>query len=185
MVFDNRNNGTQGLIPDFGNYNSLIDTRNPLDLSPDLFGGKQNVGGSINSFSKHMDNLGQGASGKIFSGGSRLGQISGAQPGGARPGFLSRVNQGYKDIVGTPKKPGFGRDAFGVAAGGAQAFLAMKQYGLIKKGLKFQKESFNKQFAANRQTTNAAIRGRAAEMFAATNGGSRTVEQALKEDGIA
>ena len=44
----------------------------------------------------------------------------------------------------------------------ANLYMGMKQYGLAKDQLNFQKDSFNKQYAANQQLTNSRLEDRQA-----------------------
>lgn len=90
------------------------------------------------------------------------------------------VGGGWNPLSGGSGAPvgsgGFDRDfwfgnrnqmgAAGFALGGAQAlgslFMGMKQYNQAKEQLAFQKESFNKQYAANQSLTNSRLEDRQA-----------------------
>lgn len=55
---------------------------------------------------------------------------------------------------------GWGSAALGVAQGLGNAYMGMQQYGLAKKALAQSKEQFERNYAAQRQTTNASLEDR-------------------------
>lgn len=62
----------------------------------------------------------------------------------------------------TRDQQGYGSFALQGASALANLYLGMKQYGLAKDQLAFQKDSFNKQFDANRSLTNSRLEDRQA-----------------------
>ena len=55
---------------------------------------------------------------------------------------------------------GWGGSAIGLATGAMNAYLGMKNLGIMEDSLKFQKNAFSKQFENQRITTNTALRDR-------------------------
>jgi hypothetical protein len=62
----------------------------------------------------------------------------------------------------TRDQQGWGGLALQGASSLANLYMGMKQYGLAKDQLNFQKDSFNKQYAANQQLTNSRLEDRQA-----------------------
>lgn len=67
---------------------------------------------------------------------------------------------GHIDPVTKQKVDGWGSLALGTVSGLGSAFMGMKQYGLMKDQFKFQKDSFNKNFAAQRGLINSELEDR-------------------------
>jgi hypothetical protein len=82
------------------------------------------------------------------------------------------------------KTQGWGGTAIGVAQGLGNAFLGMKQYGLAKDQLAFGKEQFNKNYAAQQKTTNAAFEDRQRARVASNPGAYQSVGDYMKQNGI-
>lgn len=105
-----------------------------------------------------------------------------AQPGGSNwfkdSGFLSQ-----KNADGTMSQ-GWG----GLALGGAQAlgslFMGMQQYNLAKDTLAANKDQFEKNFAAQKTTTNAALEDRQRARVAANPGAYQSVGEYMNRNGV-
>ena len=78
-------------------------------------------------------------------------------------GFL-----GSTDEAGI-KTDGWGGLALGAAQGLGSAYMGLKQYGLAKDQLAFQKSAYNKNYAAQRQSTNTDLADRQAARVAANS----------------
>lgn len=78
------------------------------------------------------------------------------------PGPGNGAGNWWDGALGTRDKQGWG----GLALGGAQAlgslYMGMKQYQQAKDQLAFQKDAFNKQYAANQSLTNSRLEDRQA-----------------------
>ena len=90
----------------------------------------------------------------------------------ARPGQLDLTqftdspegNGGFMDnMLG---EDGWGNLALSGVSAGLQGFMGMKQLGLAKDQLDFQKQSFNKNYGAQKQTTNTQLRDRQRRRYA-------------------
>ena len=77
------------------------------------------------------------------------------QAGNSSPGFWS-----MDSFMGNNDSPGWGQMALGAASGLMNGFMSMKQYGLAKDTLSAQREAFEKNYAAQRQTTNTQLEDR-------------------------
>ena len=66
----------------------------------------------------------------------------------------------FRGMVGTSEQPGWGGLGLRAASGIASTFMGMKQYGLAKNRLAAQKEQFERNYAAQRTTTNAQLEDR-------------------------
>ena len=90
----------------------------------------------------------------------------------------------FDGFLGTRDKQGWG----GLAIGGAQAlgglYLGMQQYGLAKDQLAFQKESFNKQYDANRTLTNSRLEDRQKARVASNPGAYESVGDYMAKWGV-
>jgi hypothetical protein len=75
--------------------------------------------------------------------------------------------------------------AAGLALGAGNLFMGFKQYGLAKKQLKFARNSFNKNYAANRQITNANLRDRQAARVASNSGAYQSVGDYMNQNQVA
>jgi hypothetical protein len=69
-------------------------------------------------------------------------------------GFL-----GYKDVQGNQFQ-GWGMPVINTAFGLGNLYLALKNYGIAEDSLKFQKDAFNKNYAAQRNIINSSLEDR-------------------------
>lgn len=69
---------------------------------------------------------------------------------------------GSVPFFNTRDQQGYGSFALQGASALANLYMGMKQYGLAKDQLSFQKDSFNKQYAANQSLTNSRLEDRQA-----------------------
>lgn len=89
----------------------------------------------------------------------------------------------FGGAVGTREQPGWGGLALGGASALGNLFLGMKQYGLAKDSLNFQKESFNKNWDAQAKLTNSQLADRQA-VRAGGSPGHASVEDYMKRYGV-
>ena len=82
------------------------------------------------------------------------------------------------------KTEGWGGMALGGASALANLFMGMQQYGLAKDQLAFSKEAFNKNFEAQRNSTNSALADRQAARVASNPGGYESVGDYMKKYGV-
>lgn len=80
---------------------------------------------------------------------------SGLQQGLQRSGVIGSIDPTTK-----LKTDGWGSLALGTLSGLGSAYMGMKQYGLMKDQFKFQKDSFNKNYAAQRNLINSELEDR-------------------------
>lgn len=80
---------------------------------------------------------------------------------------------------------GWGTAALGIGQGLASAWLGFQQYGLAKDTLKTNKEQFNKNYAAQKQTTNASLEDRQRARVASNPGAYQSVGTYMNQNGIA
>lgn len=108
--------------------------------------------------------------------------IGGQAPGG----MFSGIGQWMKDsgFLGTRDQQGWGGLALGGASSLANMYMGMKQYGLAKDQLAFQKESFNKQYDANRTLTNSRLEDRQRARVASNAGAYQSVGDYMNEKGV-
>lgn len=103
----------------------------------------------------------------------------------ARPDFWSMDGfLGGKNADGTSSN-GWGGAAFGLMQGLGSAYMGMKQYGLMKDQLQFSKDAFNKNFAAQAQTTNTALEDRQRARVASNPGAYQSVGDYMGQNRIA
>lgn len=97
---------------------------------------------------------------------------AGNAPGGGWNWFSTRDQQGV----------------LGPALQGAQTlaglYMGMKQYGLAKDQLNFQKDSFNKQYAANQTLTNSRLEDRQKARVASNAGAYQSVGDYMNQNGV-
>lgn len=117
---------------------------------------------------------------------------------GLQDNGLSLATPNLTGGMGTGDGPGGGgwnwlntRDQQGVlgpalAGAGALAnlFMGMKQYGLAKDQLAFQKDSFNKQYDANRTLTNSRLEDRQAARVASNPGAYQSVGDYMNQNKV-
>lgn len=91
---------------------------------------------------------------------------------------------GYKKADGTAVN-GFGGLALGAASGLGNLWMGMKNYGLAKDQLAFQKDAYAKNYAAQKQTTNASLEDRQRARVAANPAAYVSVSDYMAKNGIA
>lgn len=91
---------------------------------------------------------------------------------------------GGKNVDGSVN-PNYGGMALGVAQGLGSMFMGMKQYGLAKDQLKQGKEQFNKNYAAQRTTTNSALEDRQRARVASNGSAYESVGDYMNKNRIA
>lgn len=79
---------------------------------------------------------------------------------------------------------GYGQAGLGLLQGVGSMYMGMKQYGLAKDQLAFGKEQFNKNYAAQRTTTNTALEDRQAARVAANPGAYQSVGDYMNKNRI-
>ena len=108
----------------------------------------------------------------------------------ARPGQLDLTqftdspegNGGFMDnMLG---EDGWGNLALRGVSAGLQGFMGMKQLGLAKDQLDFQKQSFNKNYGAQKQTTNTQLRDRQRRRYAEQPDSYVSPDEYMKQNGI-
>lgn len=82
------------------------------------------------------------------------------------------------------KTQGIGGLALGTASGLMSAYMGMKQYGLAKQTLAHNKDQFNKNYAAQKQTTNASLEDRQRARVASNDNAYVSVGDYMKKNGI-
>ena len=97
---------------------------------------------------------------------------------------LSKWLGGSTDVNGV-KTNGAGGSILGIAQGLGNAYMGMQQFGLAKKALKQGKEQFEKNYAAQRQTTNASLEDRQRARVASNAGAYESVGSYMQKNGIA
>ena len=80
---------------------------------------------------------------------------------------------------------GWGEAGLGIASGLASAWMGMQQYGLAKDTLQANKDQFNKNYAAQKQTTNASLEDRQRARVASNPGAYQSVGTYMQQNGIA
>jgi hypothetical protein len=113
--------------------------------------------------------------------------IGGTAPGG----MFSRMGQWMKDsgFLGSRNTDGtFNQGWGGLALGGAQAlgslYMGMKQYGLAKDTLATNKAQFERNFDAQRRTTNAALEDRQRARVASNPGAYQSVGDYMNQNEV-
>jgi hypothetical protein len=105
----------------------------------------------------------------------------------ATPNFMQGM-VGYTDTNTGVKTNGWGGAALGLLQGLGSAYMGMKQYGMAKDQLAFSKDSFAKNYAAQRSMTNASLRDRQTARVASRQGASnpyQSVGDYMAQNGIA
>lgn len=110
----------------------------------------------------------------------------------ASPGLWDKFTQGFKDsgFLGSfdkttgVKTDGWGMPAMQAAQGLANAYMGMKQYGLFKDQLNFQKESFAKNYAAQQATLNTQLEDRQRARVASNAGAYQSVGEYMNTNRI-
>ena len=102
----------------------------------------------------------------------------------ARPDFWSWDGfTGGTNTDGT-KSNGWGGAALGLLQGLGSAYMGMQQYGLAKDQLQFSKDSFNKNYAAQKSMTNATMEDRQRARVASNPGAYQSVGDYMAQNGI-
>ena len=90
----------------------------------------------------------------------------------------------FKGMIGTKDAPGWGGLALGGANSLLQGYLGMRQYALAKKQLAEGQRQFNLNYAAQRKTTNTALRDRQIARVASGNSAYESVNSYMNKNGI-
>lgn len=138
------------LAPDTSGYGALnYDSALAPDPSKGFFGPLDNIMNSLRGYN--------------FGGGSPLlGSSSSITPGGVgnNSGFLGGLfSGGDGEGSGANTLSQIGNIA-GIGKGLFDGYLGLKEYKLMEDMFDFKKESFNRQFAANKKLTNTALNNR-------------------------
>ena len=114
-----------------------------------------------------------------------------SQSWGGTTGSGGGVGQWMRDsgILGSTDANGVKTQGWGgLALGGAQAlgslYMGMKQYGLAKETLANNKAQFERNFAAQRQTTNAALEDRQRARVASNSGAYQSVGDYMNQNEV-
>ena len=91
---------------------------------------------------------------------------------------------GTTDAAGN-KTQGWGSPAINLAQGVGSAFMGMKQYGLAKDQLQFSKDAFNKNYDAQRMSTNTNLEDRQYARVAANPGAYQSVSDYMSQHRVA
>ena len=102
---------------------------------------------------------------------------------GFEPSWSDKLT-GYKLADGTSVN-GFGGMTLGALSGLGNLFMGMQNYGLAKDQLKFQKDAYNKNYAAQKQTTNASLEDRQRARVASNPTAYQSVSDYMTKNGIA
>lgn len=120
--------------------------------------------------------------------GSGMAETSVAMPSGSAAGSWGDDwgwLTGGKNADGTSFN-GMGGMALGALSGLGNMFMGMQNYGLAKDQLKFQKDAYNKNYAAQAKTTNASLEDRQrARVAAGAPGAYTSVSDYMAKNGIA
>lgn len=123
---------------------------------------------------------------------------AGAAFGGAGKGMFGDIGETLKNwqnsdwgkaILGSKAADGTSTMGLGsLAIGGASAlgnlYMGMKQYGLMEDQLSFAKDSFNKNWEAQKTTTNSQLEDRQAARVASNSSAYQSVGDYMKKNGI-
>lgn len=107
--------------------------------------------------------------------------------GGQAPqGIFGGIGQWLKDsgAFGTRDQQGWAGPALQGVSSLANMYMGMKQYGLAKDQLAFQKDSFNKQYDANRTLTNSRLEDRQAARVASNPGAYQSVGDYMNQNKV-
>lgn len=110
---------------------------------------------------------------------SGYGAVGPAQPRSIMDSFLQQ-----KNLDGTTSG-GYGTAALGALQGLGGLYLDMQQYNLANDSLAFQKDSFNKQFAVQKNLTNSQLEDRQRARVASNAGAYQSVGEYMKQNGVA
>ena len=87
-------------------------------------------------------------------------------------------------ILGKNGQQGWGNLALGALQGIGSAYMGMKQYGLAKDALAQSQAQFDKNYNAQRQTTNTQLEDRQRARVAATDGRAESVDSYMDRNRI-
>lgn len=79
---------------------------------------------------------------------------------------------------------GYGSVGISLAQGLGSAYMGMQQYKLAKESLAASKDQFNKNYTAQKQTTNAALEDRQRARIASNAGAYESLDSYMKKNGI-
>lgn len=94
-------------------------------------------------------------------------------------GFLGSKNANGNQIQG------WGGLALGGLQGLGSLYMGMKQYGLAKDQLGFQKDAFSKNYEAQKMATNTQLEDRQRARVASNSGAYQSVGDYMKQNGVA
>ena len=149
--------------------------------------GEQNVMDNISGLNnQYMTNPGASLWDQFssFMGPSKATTVAGFDPiTGKSSGFWDNLmgKTDPKTGVGTE---GWGRLGLDTAAALGSGWMAMKQYGLAKDQLKFSKDSFNKNYAAQRTLTNSNLEDRQNARNASNRTGYESTATYMPKNGV-
>lgn len=148
--------------------------------------GAVNVGGALNG--SILPDIGASTASRFMANNPMAGMGGGAVGTGAlavgRPdffsldGFLGRTN------ADGSKTNSWGGAALGLIQGLGSAYMGMKQYGLAKEQLQFSKDSFNKNYEAQKSMTNVSMEDRQRARVASNAGAYQSVGDYMAKNGI-
>ena len=132
-----------------------------------------------------------GAAQQSFGGYGNFNDVGGISAGlstdVSSPGMLSSFGNwltGSTDPVTKIKTDGGGGMLLGAAQGLGNMYMGMKQYGLAKDSLANNKDQFAKNYAAQRQTTNASMEDRQRARIASNGSAYESVGSYMSKNGI-
>lgn len=97
----------------------------------------------------------------------------------ADPTWLQKIG-----FTGDKNGAGWGGLALGAIQGGANIFMGMKQYGMAKDALAQAKDQYDRNYAAQKTTTNAMMEDRQRARIASSPGAYVSVDQYMAQNGI-
>lgn len=103
--------------------------------------------------------------------------------GGGLLDSISKWWSGGKDSSGIVTN-GAGSSILGIAQGLGNAYMGLQQFGLAKKALAQSKEQFNKNYEAQKRTTNASLEDRQRARLAANPNGYESVGTYMNKNAI-
>lgn len=90
----------------------------------------------------------------------------------------------FDNMLGKNGQQGWGNLALGALQGIGGAYMGMKQYGLAKDALAQSQAQFDKNYNAQRQSTNTQLEDRQRARVAATDGRAESVESYMNRNRI-
>ena len=141
--------------------------------------GAVNVGGALNG--SILPDIGASTASRFMANNPMAGMGGGGVASG--PSFMQGM-LGYTDEATGMKNNGWGSAALGLIQGLGGAYMGMKQYGLAKEQLQFSKDSFNKNYEAQKSMTNASMEDRQRARVASNAGAYQSVGDYMAKNGI-